>query len=189
MSNTYVGGMTSWGTVAAMQQAAEAENANPELLECGHTVDETGRVVLEGESPIATEPVSAVVPNLTIEHVRTPVAKHGLPDLQTSLLGRQGGRGQEYPSMNDHTAVDAATYDAARFNRLPGVTVPAGADHHPHLRPASWVPEPVFPERAAEEAADEVMEVAPVKPEPVREPVKAPAEDGQVARGYLPPRA
>jgi hypothetical protein len=40
----------------------------------------------------------------------------------------------------------------------------------------------------AGEAAQDAP-VAPAKPAPVREPAKAPAEDGQVAKGYLPPRA
>jgi hypothetical protein len=79
MSNTpYVGGLAAWGNVAQLQQAAEAANARPETAECGHTV-QNGRVVLEGESPIATDPVHQTVPNLPIEHVQTPVTKRGLP--------------------------------------------------------------------------------------------------------------
>jgi hypothetical protein len=86
--------------------------------------------------------------------------------------------------MTQHD-LDAATYDAARWNRLPGVAVPADSDHHAHLKPAAWVPEPVFPEQAAEEAADEVMEAPAAKPEPVRVPVPEPTRDGEFARAYI----
>jgi hypothetical protein len=58
------------------------------------------------------------------------------------------------------------------------------ADHFPHLKPAAWVPEPpVFPEAAAEEAADRVMEAPAAKP--VREPAPEPVEVG-FSRAYLP---
>ena len=38
----YVGGMTSWGNVAQLQEAAERRNAQPEVAECGHQLDQPG---------------------------------------------------------------------------------------------------------------------------------------------------
>jgi hypothetical protein len=72
--------MPAFGDIARLQRQAEAANARPETAECGHLVDETGQVVLTGESPIgAGSPVSRTVPNLAIEHVQTPVTARTLP--------------------------------------------------------------------------------------------------------------
>jgi hypothetical protein len=63
---------------------------------CGHTVNETGDVVLQGETPIAAgSPVAATVPNFSPVHVQTPVTKRSLPaDLRTNPLssGRSRNR-------------------------------------------------------------------------------------------------
>ena len=61
---------------------ANAKPANPEheAADCGHAVNETGDVVLEGETPMAAgSPVAATVPNFNPVHVQTPVTKRGLP--------------------------------------------------------------------------------------------------------------
>jgi hypothetical protein len=84
--------------------------------------------------------------------------------------------------MSEHT------YSPSAWSRVPGVDT-SGADAHRH---PSWlsgvqsvVPEPVFPEAEASEAADEVLEAAPVKPEPARKPAPEPAADGYFARAYV----
>jgi hypothetical protein len=86
--------------------------------------------------------------------------------------------------MNDNP-VELPTYDVGQWNRLPGVTVPHDSDHHAHLRPAPVVP--AAPGSLEPQAAEQAQETpaAVVKPEPVREPVKAPAEDGTFSRAYL----
>lgn len=90
---TYTGGMAAWGSIAAWQAAAEKANANPEVAECGHTVDENGQIVLEGENGMAGGfggHAGDAVP-ITVQHVQTPVVKRSLPaSLPTSPLGKGG---------------------------------------------------------------------------------------------------
>src|SRR5437016_3250271 len=71
MSDAYIGGLASWGSVAALQQAAEAVNAVSEVD------DETARETtvdphLTGQSPTAAgSPCTAEVPNLSVTKVTT----------------------------------------------------------------------------------------------------------------------
>jgi hypothetical protein len=103
MSNTrvYSGyGVPAFGSIGAGQEAAEAGNAEPTVAECGHTVDQSGDVVLAGSAGEAYgDAVGAKVPNLSIEHVRTPVTTRTLPaDVATNqnplTAGSRGRRGK-----------------------------------------------------------------------------------------------
>lgn len=111
-SPVYRGGLVADPWRAAVQQrqeAAEARNAQAGVAECGHTVDETGEVVLDGQSPIAAgSPTGGTrVPNLVIEHMVTPVTKRSLPSrLTTSPL----------------TAASPSVGAAARDKRRHGLT-------------------------------------------------------------------
>ena len=80
MSNNYVGGMTAWGSVAALQQAAEAENARPDAAVL--TDGQDGNAVrLEGETGEAYgSQVGTEVPNLSVTRVSSPAKTRGLPD-------------------------------------------------------------------------------------------------------------
>jgi len=53
---------------------------------------------------------------------------------------------QDTPAVAE---IDRFTYDRAAWARLPGVTVPYDADHHPHLQPA-----PVNLNTPAQQAAE-----------------------------------
>jgi len=77
----YVGGMTSWGNVAQLQEAAERRNAQPEVAECGHQLDQAGNVVLRGATGEAygEEHNGTQVVNFHPEHVQTPVTHRSLP--------------------------------------------------------------------------------------------------------------
>ena len=87
--------MTSWSDVAAMQAAAEKANAQPEVADCGHAVNEAGEVVLRGQSGEAYgEHNGTQVVNLQVEHVQTPVTHRGLPaNVATDQSPLTAGRG------------------------------------------------------------------------------------------------
>jgi len=94
MSDAYIGGLTSWGGVAALQQAAEAANAVPDTDDMTDSQD--GSVRLEGEAG-QTGGFGAApgdrVPNLNVTRVSKPCVTRGLPsNLQTNPLGPGRGR-------------------------------------------------------------------------------------------------
>lgn len=90
---TYTGGMTSWGSIAAWQAAAEEANAQSEAADL--TASQDGDAIrLEGETG-QTEGFGGhageAVPNLSVTRVSKPSVTRGVPsNLTASPLGKGG---------------------------------------------------------------------------------------------------